>query len=652
MIVSLKKWKGPALVILVLASGNVIAARDLDSVDVFELSLQELMDVPVDTASNLNRSWRAQPGIITLFESADMSAMGARTLRDVLAHIPGVSLGMDTQNTVNLVVRGNWAFEGKIQYLVNDMPVNDLIYGTFPLPPNFPVAQLDRIEVLRGPGSVKYGNSAQLAVIRIYTRSQPGASVSVNHQATADILSLSSAGVLSNGKFAVSASLQSGRWGKGTWVDAQGTSADISTSNTRGGNFAGTIEWAKTRAGLFHLQYGMDNIQQFGVYAPTAQIDFRETNFFIDRELILGELWQLTPGFYYRDEANWRSSSRAPDIAYDYDVRARAWSADLDAIYKYADDASVRLGFFLGAETARAISVDMPPQDYFPPDGELKSHSRALYANWDKHLGSYDLSLGARASRHDYSGSAFTPRVGLTRAEKNWHMKVLYGTAFREPDLQTSNPIFHPGTETVKAEQTRVSELEFGHTLGEKSYLTLSLFDQKINDAIIYSYEPGYTNNPEINARGAELQYWYSGDFVSLRANASYANANDDDLLPYDVPGHSGQNIGAANQVANLWFSWKTPIKNLSANLDFRYLGSRYARQYLAQVQSTRIQKIDAEKSVNLALEYRLPALNLTFSITNLTNATLVIPQPYNDVSTPFPVGEREYWLRAEFTWR
>ncbi|QEY17054.1 TonB-dependent receptor [Cellvibrio sp. KY-GH-1] len=641
-----------ALCVLVLNTSHAIAARNLDARDLFDLSLSELMDVPVDTASNLNRSWRAQPGIITLFELADMRAMGARTLRDVLIHIPGVSLGMDTQNAVNLVVRGNWAFEGKIQYIVNDMPVNDLIYGTFPLPPNFPVEQLERIEVLRGPGSVKYGNSAQLAVIRIYTRTQSGIETSVTHQPSANIVSLNAAERMGDGKFALSASLHDGNWGEGTWIDAAGTSADISSSDTQGGNFAGSIEWGRTRANIFHLQYSMDNIQQYGIFAPSARIKFRESNFFIEHKFVLNEQWQLTPRLSLRDEANWRSSSQAPDLVYDYDVRARAWNIDLETLYEYANDASLSVGVSQRGETARAISVDMPPEQYFPPDGELTSRDHALYVNWDKRFGDYELSLGARASSHDYSGDAFTPRIGLTRAEKNWHMKMLYGTAFREPDLQTSNPIFHPGTETLNAEKTRVSEIEYGHALGDKNYLTLSVFDQNIKDAIIYSYEPGYTNNPEIRTQGAELQYWYTGDVISMRANVSYARANDDDLPPYDVPKRSGQNMGAASGVANLWFSMKTPIENLSTNFDFRYLGSRYARQYSAQIGAVQIQKVDAEKSVNLAVEYRLRTVHWTFAVNNLTNTAQVIPQPYNDVSTPFPVGEREYWLRAEFTWR
>lgn len=641
-------WRGLVSCALLLSAASTIQANPLESNDLFTLSLTELMDIQVDTASNLSSSWRSQPGIITLFDTADMRAMGARTLRDVLLHIPGVSLGMDTQNAVNLVARGNWAFERKIQYIINDMPVNDLIYGTFPLPPNFPVEQLDRIEVLRGPGSVKYGNSAQLAVIRIYTRAVTETQITFSTQQSANTLSVNSGGRFDDGEFSLSGSVQDGNWGKGKWIDSQGSHADISTSDTRGGNVAASVDWSGTQVRLFHLQYGMDNIQQYGVYAPTARIDFRETNFFIAQDFKLNEQWQLTPRFGYRDEANWRSSSQAPDFIYDYDVRARAWDVQLDSIYRYANDASISVGLYHQTETARALSVDMPPQEYFPPDGELQHQTSAVYANWDLRISDYDLSLGARASEHDYSGSALTPRIGVTRAEKNWHTKLLYGTAFREPDLQTSNPIFHPATETLKAEQTRVSEVEYGRRLSEKSYLTLSLFDQKIEDAIIYSYEPGYTNNPPIKTRGVELQYWFTDNAFSLRANASYAKANDDDLPPYDVPDHSGQNMGAANVVANLWFSWKTPLENLTANIDLRYLGSRFAQQYSAVDGAIKVQKIDAEKTANIAVDYRFSSVLWTIGVANLTDTNVLIPQPYNDVSTPFPAGGREYWLRAE----
>jgi outer membrane receptor protein involved in Fe transport len=83
-------------------------------------------------------------------------------------------------------------------------------------------------------------------------------------------------------------------------------------------------------------------------------------------------------------------------------------------------------------------------------------------------------------------------------------------------------------------------------------------------------------------------------------------------------------------------------------NVDLRYVGSRYAQQYSAAIDSIQVQQVAAEKTLNLSLTYSFPTVLWTLGVSNLTDANVLIPQPYNDVSTPFPAGGREYWLRAE----
>jgi outer membrane cobalamin receptor len=642
-----------ALSALMLA--ETAGATASDDVDLLDKSLEELMNISVDTAGNFSSSWRSQPGIITVFNTSDITAMGARTLRDVLLHIPGVSLGMDTQNAVNLVVRGNWAFEGKIQYQVNDIPVNDLLYGTFPLPPYFPAEQLDRIEILRGPGSVKYGNSAQLAVIRIYTKTaQSDAKVSITGLSQSGVstkmLSVNKGIRLESGAVSISGSANQGHWGSGVWVDHIGNRASLDSIATDGASLAISADLDATHLEFFHSRYDMDNIQQYGTYAPTAQISFRDTNLALSHNFTLADTWTLRPHFGFRDEADWRSSSSFPDYVYDYDVRARRIDGSLEATKYYSAESSATFGIFQQRETARAISVDMPPENYFPPDGELSYKASAVYGNWDLKLGRFDLSLGARASNHDYSGSAFSPRLGITRTEEHWHFKWLRGSAFREPDIQTSNPAFHSGTEKLKAENTTINEVEFGHTLGRRSYLTLSLFDQTIEDPIIYSYAPGYSNNPAIKARGLDLQYWYKANSFDLQANYSHANANDNDLAIYDVAGHRGQNVGAAKDIANLWFTWKTPVAGLNLHVDMRYLGARYAQVYSSVNMASSQQELEAEKTLNLAISYKFNSVDWNLGVRNISNQQQFIPQAYNDVSTAFPFDNRELWLRAEFS--
>ena len=127
-------------------------AQDTRLASMLDLSLEELMQIEVDTASRRPSSWREQPGVVSVFSADDMVAMGARSLLDVVQRIPGTSLGLDGRNSIGLLMRGNWTLEGKILVLLNDMPLNELLYGAWSPLPYIPVNQLERVEVLRGPG--------------------------------------------------------------------------------------------------------------------------------------------------------------------------------------------------------------------------------------------------------------------------------------------------------------------------------------------------------------------------------------------------------------------------------------------------------------------------------------------------------------------
>ncbi len=641
-----------------LLSAAVQAAATVDET-LLDLSLEELINIPVDTAGNFSSSWRSQPGIITIFNSTDIQAMGARTLRDVLLHIPGVSLGMDNHNAVNLLLRGNWAHEGKIEYLVNDIPVNDVIFGTFPLPPYLPADQLDRVEILRGPGSVKYGDSAQLAVIRIYTHNQASsAHVAVTGMdqsgARTGMVSFNKRLDFASGSLAVAGSFNSGRWGAGTWIDDMGTPVDVARIGTTGSSLAASADWLGTKVDLFYSDYSMDGVQYFGTYNPGRVVSFNQLNMAVSRDFALAGNWTVRPRLSYHSESSWKSS----DATYAYNIPGERLDARLDATNRYAGDASVVFGLYHQLLRDRALGPQqgVAADIWLAPDAKSRYSESAIYGNWDLTLGGYNLSLGARVSDHQYSGTTVTPQFAMTRTTPAWHCKALRGTASRDPNLEQINPTNHPNQPTLKSEYTTVNELECGHVLSERSYLTGSIFAQTIDRAIVYLPNPGgFANNAPSRTRGIDLQYWYRGDRVTIQGNYDLARANDYALPLYQSLDQRGQNLGAAKQIANLWLDWRTAVPNLSVQFDARYLGSRAAFAYSQALGTYGQQVLPAEKTLHVAARYKLTPLTLSFGVRNVGNAKQLIPQPYDASvlgtpgSTPFPVDGRELWVRAEW---
>ena len=113
---------------------------------------------------------REATGTITILTADDIKASGARTLEEALNLVPGLSIGRDVDDLTGLFIRGQWAHEGKCLFMLNGMPLNESSFGTFALGVRVPMANISRIEVINGSGSLLHGGFAALGVINIITK--------------------------------------------------------------------------------------------------------------------------------------------------------------------------------------------------------------------------------------------------------------------------------------------------------------------------------------------------------------------------------------------------------------------------------------------------------------------------------------------------
>src|SRR5256885_5410151 len=144
--------------------------------DLTELSLEALMEIRVPTvygASKFEQKTTQAPSSITVVTSDEIKKYGHRTLADVLQSVQGLHVSYD-RNYAFLGTRGvNLGdFNSRILLLIDGHRVNNnLTDGAF-IDTAFvlDVDLIDRIEIIRGPGSVLYGNNALFGVINVITR--------------------------------------------------------------------------------------------------------------------------------------------------------------------------------------------------------------------------------------------------------------------------------------------------------------------------------------------------------------------------------------------------------------------------------------------------------------------------------------------------
>lgn len=152
-------------------------AQDGAASGLADLSLEQLMKVQFYTASKHAQDASDTPASVTIVTRADIRAYGYRTLSDVLQSVRGFWVNSDL-NYSYLGIRGfarPGDYNTRVLLLVNGHRINDNIDDGALIGTEFPldIDLVERIEIVRGPGSSLYGTNALFGVINVITQQPP-----------------------------------------------------------------------------------------------------------------------------------------------------------------------------------------------------------------------------------------------------------------------------------------------------------------------------------------------------------------------------------------------------------------------------------------------------------------------------------------------
>jgi outer membrane receptor protein involved in Fe transport len=160
------------LLAMILPSGANSQDQDAKKIKkYFKMNLQQLLNIVITTAGKKKEKIREIPASIVLVTREEIETQGYQTLAEVLENVPGLYL-IDDYLTKNSGIRGFWSFtpNRNVIFLVNGIPYRDELTSSYFLENiPVPVEAIDRIEVVRGPMSVIYGNGAFFGIINIIT---------------------------------------------------------------------------------------------------------------------------------------------------------------------------------------------------------------------------------------------------------------------------------------------------------------------------------------------------------------------------------------------------------------------------------------------------------------------------------------------------
>jgi outer membrane receptor protein involved in Fe transport len=164
------------------AKQKIASSRELLQAGFFqdfeELDLEALLganDAKVSVAARKRDSIDEAPGSVTVVTAEDLRAMGAHTLEDALHALPAVEVLRDGLGRPRIVIRGlssgrTGGGSENVRVLLNGRSLDDPLFGGATVVNlAMPVANVSRIELLRGSASALYGSGAVAGVIDILT---------------------------------------------------------------------------------------------------------------------------------------------------------------------------------------------------------------------------------------------------------------------------------------------------------------------------------------------------------------------------------------------------------------------------------------------------------------------------------------------------
>ncbi|HXW16995.1 MAG TPA: TonB-dependent receptor [Candidatus Acidoferrales bacterium] len=140
--------------------------------DLTATSIEDLMDIKVTSASKTQQSLSRTPAAMFVISRDDIVRSGANNIPDILRMVPGLDVAQINSSAWAVSARGfNSRFSNELLVLVDGRPVYEPVYGgVFWDSLDLPFEDIERIEVIRGPGGAIWGANAVNGVINIITK--------------------------------------------------------------------------------------------------------------------------------------------------------------------------------------------------------------------------------------------------------------------------------------------------------------------------------------------------------------------------------------------------------------------------------------------------------------------------------------------------
>ncbi|MBT1073006.1 TonB-dependent receptor plug domain-containing protein [Pelotalea chapellei] len=571
------------------------------------------------TATKRATSLRKAPAIATIITADEIRNMGARNLLDVLKMVPGIGISINEYGVTMIEVRGvRSSTSEKILVMINGHSLNKNFTGSafYSYAEMLPTENIRQVEVVRGPGSALYGNSAFVATINIITRNAEeinGLELNAGGGSFGSFKGNLLGGKAIGDKLTLSGSLDHyqtnghKRIVESDYLSGNPSSFPFPTASLSTAPNTPDLSLKQTDA---FLKIGYGDLSFRGGYRTVRKGAF------------VGLGFALTDNSYQDIDTYWSELAYGLNLSETFSTNIKLYYD----LYEQVPNVKILPNGFLGFPNGmigrplvkdRTIGAELQVdweaftgnhliggfsfedmQQYgvrqlgnFNPLTGVPLGSIQEVATWNKNanrqiyafylqdewqlLERLNLTTGLRYDHYSDFGSTVNPRIGLVWSFlENADLKILYGQAFRAPNFQELYNINNPaqlGNSKLKPEHIETIETGIGWRLNRSFAANLNYFYSTIKDQIDVDPSttptPTYANFRKSKTQGIELGLNGAyGPDLYWKMNYAFQDPRDADSerkLAY-VPSHRAS--GSINYA---------PVKYVNLHTDVLWTGPR-----------------------------------------------------------------------------
>jgi outer membrane receptor protein involved in Fe transport len=447
----------------VLVAGAAHAERDL-----LDLSLEELVNVPITSTSYFDETLLSSASSVTWLDASRWNERGVRSVGELLNTMPSMLAPAAIGETRAVAIRGYINGTTGVSLRLDGVPMTRLRSGAGLTDlDGYDLGLLQSVEMIRGPGSAVHGADAFNGVLSLQTLAPSEAGSSLQLHAGSEQYSASSAsGHFVHDQHALTTALAYRNIGDqqlvypytdpDTAAHAHGersnalenTNVLLKYSNDLG---QGTRAYVST----YLLKLDADELPASGrVFGGKSLAKDKDWSFLnSETDLVkLGAEHQFNSNdsldvsaWYWANSIEYETLATPQQFANDEWRDENHWGVQLTQRHHFSDSAQVAVGY----EHAQAVLYDhfhtvvnsagvvLANHEREPDSGYQRIQNSLLVdGRFGVGLPATDLVYGGRYDRYNDFDAQFSPRLGLIHfPTENSAVKLLYGHAYRPPTL-------------------------------------------------------------------------------------------------------------------------------------------------------------------------------------------------------------------------